>query len=83
MTSASVNGGSYKPHHVIVQFVNRLYNPWRIGKNDLKIFTVHNAKYPDAALSGFGCDNGQAFPDQFIHECGFSHIGISDNIYKT
>ena len=77
------HGAGHEFHHRLLQFVTGFEDARRVGVDDLEIFAGDDAH--DAVARGLrlGGDDRQFFADQSVHQCRFSDIGISDDIYKA
>ncbi len=70
-------------HHRLLQAVVRLENARRIGIDDLEIVAVDDAQNPVARGLRLGGDDRKPFAHERVHERGFSHVGIADDVDET
>ena len=73
----------YESHHLLVQFVVGVDNAGCIGVDYLEVFAIHNSHDAVACGLRFAGDDAEAFAYQCIHEGGFAHVGVADDVYES
>ena len=69
--------------HRLLQLVVRRENTWRIGIDDLHIVGIYDTHDAVAGRLGFGGNDRNPLSDERIHQCRFSHVGITYDVYKS
>ena len=77
------NCSSHEVHHRLLQFICRLQDSRGIRIYNLKIITVDDTHNTMTCSLRLRSDNRKSFTHQSIHQCRFSDVRITDNIYKT
>lgn len=78
-----LQGGADIGHHLPVQLVGRIDDARGVGVDDLEGVAGDDAH--DALARGLclGGDDAEALAHKGVHERGFAHVGVADDIYES
>lgn len=78
-----LQGGADEAHHLLVEFVGGVDDAGGVSVDNLEIISIYYAHDAFAGGLGLGGDDAEAFADEGVHQRGFAHVGVADDIYET
>lgn len=78
-----LQGGADEAHHLFVQFVGGVDDAGGVGVDHLEIIAINDTHDALASGLGLGGDDAETLADEGVHQRGFAHVRVADDVYET
>ena len=77
------DGSVHVLHHTLLQGIGRLEDARGVGVHYLVVISVDYSHNPVPGGLGLGGDDGQPLAYEGVHQCGFAHVGVADDVDES